>query len=128
MEFPGALSAVAPELASGEMRLLTLLPNQKETMEKGEPPDTSKLPEYLLDQVVLLLGREDLFPYRIEYRRTTSEKASHPGGPTSRALVTMDLFEVNINVPIDPARFIYSPGDIEFSDQTAAFLQTLGLK
>jgi hypothetical protein len=109
-------------------QLLKLLPNQKEAMEKGEPPDTNKLPEYLPDQVVLLLGREDLFPYRIEYRRILPEKASHSGGPTSRALVTMDLFEVNINVPIDPTRFIYSPGDIEFSDQTAAFLQSLGLK
>jgi hypothetical protein len=109
-------------------QLVRLLPNQKETIEKGESPDLSKLAEHLPDQVVLLLRQEDLFPCRVEYRRTLPEKQILPGGPNTRALVAMDLFEIHVGGRIDPSYFIYSPGDIEITDQTAAFLRSLGVK
>jgi hypothetical protein len=109
-------------------QLVRLLPNQKETIESGGSPELSKLPEHLPDQVVLLLQQEDLFPCRLEYRRTLPEKLISPGGPASRALVTMDLFEIHVDGRIDPSYFNYSPGDMESSDQTAAFLRSLGVK
>jgi len=109
-------------------QLAKLLPQQRGAIEKGAPTDLSKLAEHLPDHVVLLLGQEDLFPYRIEYRRMLPERPGQVNEPTSRALVTMDLFEVTINAAIDPMRFVYNPGESEVADQTDAFLASLGVK
>jgi hypothetical protein len=109
-------------------QLVKLLPQQKDAIEKGAPPDLSKLAEHLPDHVVVLLGQEDLFPYRVEYRRMLPKKPGQPGERASRALVTMDLFEVTINAPLDARQFSYSPGDTEVADQTDAFLASLDAK
>ena len=108
-------------------QLVKLLPGQKEAIESGEAADLGKLPEHVPDHVVLLLRQEDLMPCRVEYRRTLPEKLVSPGGAASQALVTMDLFEIHVDGRIDPSYFNYSPGDIEISDQTAAFLRSLGV-
>ena len=105
-------------------RLAKILPDQKAAIEAGKPPDLVKLPEHLPDRVVLMLGQDDLFPYRIEYRRGIPEKAG--GRDDSRALVTMELFDVKLNVPIDRNRFIYNRGTTDFSDQTESFISSLG--
>ena len=108
------------------LRWLTkILPDQKEALEAGEPPELSKLPPHLPDRVVLLLGQDDLFPYRMEYRRLTSSGSEQS---TTRALVTMQLFNVTLNTPLDPTLFSYQPGDLEYSDETARFLKQLGLE
>jgi len=106
-------------------QLSKVLPRQKEAIEAGEDVDLGKLPEHLPDHVLLMLGQDDLFPYRIEYRRVTGRKTD---GPESHPLVTMQLFEVVRNVPIDPGRFQYSPGTLEFQDQTESFLKSLGVE
>ncbi len=98
-------------------QLVKLLPDQKQTIQAGNFPDLSKLPEHLPDHVVLLLGQEARFPYRIEYRRTD--------GCATRVMVAMDLYDVDINVPIDPNRFVYNPGDLKYSDETDRFLESL---
>lgn len=106
-----------------------LLPEQQAAISRGDAPNFSKLPDYLPDQVVLLLGQDDLFPYRIEYRRTQSAKEGPAEEPTSTCLVLVDFTEVDISTPIDRRQFIYQPpSDIEFSDQTDGFMQGLGLK
>ncbi len=105
--------------------LVKVLPKQKKAIEAGKPADLSKLPEYLPDHVLLMLGHDDLFPYRIEYRRSVAEDDDPQ---SSRALVTMQLFEVVIDVPIDPNRFHYNPGDLEFEDETEEFLKSLEIK
>ena len=107
--------------------LAKVLPEQEDAIRSGKPVDLGKLPGYLPDHVVLFLGTEDLFPYRIEYRRREANGKNGKNRPEDRPIVTMDLFEVNLNVPIHPTRFIYSPGDREFSDQTDRFLERLGL-
>jgi hypothetical protein len=109
-------------------QLIKILPNQAATIESGQPADLSKLPEPLPDQVVVLLGQEDLFPYRFEYRRELTEKPSNPNEPTSRPLVTMDLYEVSFNVPIDATQFIYNPAGLQPIDQTQRYLDSLGGK
>ena len=109
-------------------QLARVLPDQKEAIVKGAAPDLSKLPPQVPDQVVLLLGQDDLFPYRIEYRRQIPQKDAAPGESASRALVTMDLYEVSLNVPIDPAQFGYQPGETEIVDQTDAFVQSMAGK
>jgi hypothetical protein len=108
--------------------LVRLLPAQKAAIEKGEPADLRKLPEPLPDQAVVLLGQEDLFPYRFEYRRETGGKSTDPNVSTSRALVTVDLYDVNINVAIEATQFIYNPADLQPVDQTQHYLESLGVK
>ena len=107
--------------------LVRLLPNQKDAIEHGKPVDATRLPKHLPDRVLLLIGQEDLFPYRIEYRRQV-EKKEAGGGEESRAVVTMELYEVNLNAPVEPRRFLYNPGSMEPEDQTQAFLLSLGVR
>ena len=105
--------------------LARILPEQKKLIESAEPIDLSKLPEHLPNQVLLLLGEDDLFPYRIEYRRTVDPDAA---SPSSRPVVTMQLFEVVTDAPIPPHRFHYNPGEMEYEDETEQFLKSLGVQ
>jgi hypothetical protein len=75
--------------------------------------------------VVLFLGRDDLFPFRVEYRRSTPPSLVR-GADDDSATVTMDLYEVTFNVPLSPSRFTFAPGNLEHSDQTDRFLERLG--
>lgn len=99
--------------------LARLLPNQKAAIEKGRPPDFSRLPGHLPDSVTLYLGQEDCFPYRIDYLR---------GVPRSspRCLMSLELFELNFNGPIDSGQFLFTPGNLDISDRTEEFLRSVG--
>jgi hypothetical protein len=93
-----------------------------------EPPENRSsrprdLSGHLPGAVVLFFGQEDLFPHRIEFRRPTTE-AGQGGEP----IVAVELFEVNLNVPINPTRFVYKPGDLDAADRTDDFLKNLGLE
>jgi len=99
-------------------RLAEILPDQKDAIARGEPPDLSALPPPLPEEVVLLLGQTDLFPYRVEFHR--------PGSARRRVLLTMDLFDVAFDLPVDPARFRYAPGDVSYADRTKEVVESLG--
>ncbi|MGO8688052.1 MAG: LolA family protein [Thermoguttaceae bacterium] len=109
-------------------QLARLLPKQAAAIAQGKPADFRRLPQYLPDRVVLILGQEDLFPYRIEYRRTVDKKDGPSADDEGRLLVSIDLDDVRLNFPIDRTRFFYNPGSGEPADQTNAFLQSLGVK
>ena len=102
--------------------LARLLPAQKDAIAAGQSVDLSQLPPQAPDSVLLMLGHDDLFPYRIEYHRTSDE---HKGGGASRALVTMQLYDVVRGAPIPAHRFQYNPGELEFEDETGEFLESL---
>jgi len=108
-------------------KLAKWLPNERKAGQNGRAPDLSELPRHLPDHVVLYLGKTDRFPYRIEYRRRTPSDQEAEGGSEDRSLVTMELFERNLNASIHPANFLYSPGDLECPDRTSQFLKKLGL-
>ena len=108
-------------------KLAELLPDQKGNLKKGKPVDLAKLPAHLPDQVVVFLGKNDAFPYRIEYRRRESSEAAGEGGPEDRAIVTIKLHWVALNAAIHPTNFLYSPGDLSIVDGTGQFLKSLGL-
>ena len=98
--------------------LARILPAQTtDAAEDAAAPDLSRLPEHLPDHVILYLEQADLFPYRIEYRRRTES--------SSRALVTMQWYDVKLNGPVDHNRFIYHPGDLKPVDRTQEFLDSL---
>jgi hypothetical protein len=81
------------------------------------------------DHVLLLLGAEDLFPYRVEFRRTLPvEEGAEGGPPKSRALVMLELYEVALDAPIDPAQFHFDPGTRQVTDVTSDTIKALGLR
>ncbi len=115
-----------------DFHLAVLLPGQKDKILAGQPADLEKLPKQIPDRVVLMIGREDQFPYRLEFwRLLPGEKkplSLKKPPPVDRLVLAMELFEVQLDVPLDPRQFIYSPGDLPVVDQTPSFLQSLGLK
>jgi hypothetical protein len=92
--------------------------------EKGTLKANS-LPDQMPDQVFLLVGRDDLFPYHIDFRRSFGDDEpgkANKGRSSSRSLVTMELFEVQFNGELDPILFVYKPGNNEVDDQTDEFV------
>ncbi|HYW78742.1 MAG TPA: hypothetical protein VE890_04160 [Thermoguttaceae bacterium] len=87
--------------------------------------ESNDLPPHLPDRVVLHLRHEDLFPYRIEYRRTVSQTADGSSEPATQAMVTMEFYDVVVDQDISPHLFDYNPGDLEYSDDTAEYLDSL---
>lgn len=113
-------------------KLAALLPDQKDRILAGATPVLDRMPHQVPDRVVLMIGRDDLFPYRMEYwRLLPGEKkplSLKKPPPADRMLLGMELFEVQFDVPLDPQQFVYNPGDLPKTDGTVQFLQSLGLK
>ncbi len=113
---PEALAPISPELAR--------------QASDGQPLDLKKLPPQMPEEVLLYLGQDDLFPYRIEYRRRAvqqGKKAAANGGDLLPILI-VELYEVRMNSPIDPQQFAYRPGSLEVLDTTEQMLKSLGAK
>lgn len=107
-------------------KLAVLLPEQRQTIAAGKPADLSRLPDHLPHYVLLFLGKRDLFPRRIEYRRTETSWRQKEDVPQDRPLVTLELFELNLADPVPATRFKV-PDVADFSDKTDSFLESLGL-
>ena len=110
--------------------LAATYPDTKASSSNGKdaPPVAGKLPAHAPEVVVLLVGREDLFPYRIEFRRRVQADEQTPKRTdTTAPLVIMDLFEVALDTPIDELQFVYRPGDIKPIDGTNKLLVQMGL-
>ena len=110
---PEALAAISPELA-------------KQATE-GKPLDLKKLPPQMPEEVLLYLGQDDLFPYRIEYRRRPMKQGKGASDVSREAMpiLTVELYEVRLNSPIDPRQFAYQPGSLEVLDTTDHVLKGL---
>lgn len=103
-------------------------PDHKSTPPAEQGRGGGKLPPHAPEVVVLLVGRDDLFPYRIEFRRRKEVDAKSPvRTDETRPLVVMEWFEVALDTPIDERQFIYRPGDLEFTDGTTRLLERMGL-
>ncbi len=113
-------------------RLGDLLPDQKEAIEAGTLVDYGKLPQRLPTAVVLHVGCDDYLPYRIEYWRNAEPRAGGLIGgrdALGQLQVVMELYEVRIGSPIDPAQFAFQPPEgTKPLDRTAEFLNRLGLE
>jgi hypothetical protein len=108
-------------------QLLLLLP-------KLERPGggISDPPERVPQEVLLLIGQSDMFPYRVEYRRLNdpatakeSEKGRMHLQLSAEPLVLLEYFNVEFNAPIAVGQFDYSPGDTEWNDRTGEHLEYL---
>jgi hypothetical protein len=106
--------------------------DRRETNVGSQPRDSqhsafdsvsSRLPE----EVLILVGQADLFPYRIEYRRLETP-ASGPPIPyqlSTNPMVVLELIDVVFDTPVATGQFEYAPGDADWTDQTAAVLERL---
>lgn len=124
----GQLPAYRLEGDWRQEKLSKTLPDQQRAPRAGTPVDLDKLPQYLPHYVVIYLEKQGLFLRRIEYSRRPPAKMREQGTQKDRTIVSMDLFDVVLNAPINPARFHFDPGDAKPIDQTNAFLEELGLK
>ncbi|HEX4414848.1 MAG TPA: hypothetical protein VH107_14535 [Lacipirellulaceae bacterium] len=90
-----------------------------------------QLPERMPQEVLLLVGQADLFPYRIEYRRletsqlSSSEGSSIPYQLSVHPLVVLELSDVKFDSQLPPGQFDYSPGTADWVDQTSVILDRL---
>jgi hypothetical protein len=99
--------------------LVHFLPDQREAIEAGTPADLGRMPAYAPNEVEVFLGRDDLFPYKIDFlhSRTPGTRASG-----DRVLASIKFVDVKIDAPIEASQFIYQPGEIVPIDETAAFV------
>jgi hypothetical protein len=110
-------------------RLVGFLPDQKQAIEAERPVELAKLSPQLPDTVVLHVGCDDLFPYRIEYWRFEKAAKDDQARGTGKLLVVMELYEVRLAGNIDPAEFAFpAPTDLKPTDRTGEFLEKLGLE
>jgi hypothetical protein len=109
-------------------QLVRMLPAQSNAIARGKPVDLGQLPRHVPDHVVVYLRHDCLFPYLIDYQRAVPKKEQTDGGPKNRALMTLELSDVNFDVAIEPTRFFYNPGKVETIDYTDSFILSLGIK
>ena len=80
----------------------------------------------MLEYVFLLVGQDDGFPYRIEYRdRLPGEQSNSDAiivSALERQSVAMDFFEVQHGAQIDPRAFDFKPPDGQIKDVTDQYL------
>lgn len=105
-------------------RLLEMLPKQKEQIEAGQPADLSQIPAHLPQDVVLLIGHDDFFPYLIDYRRY--QPATVTSSPQPKSLLRVQIYEVRIGGPIDLRQFVYQPGQVDVIDATNTVTRLVG--
>jgi hypothetical protein len=106
----------------------------------AKKPKPIKIPERLPQEVLLLVGQADLFPYRIEYRQLETPAMIRP--PRSgeglgegistipyqlsvHPLVVLEMSDVVFDAPIAAGQFDYTPGDADWIDQTAGLIEKL---
>lgn len=106
-----------------QARLSQMLPDQRKAIKEGKPADLTKLSSEVPTEVLVLLGPEDLFPYRIEYRRRGPDEKIEPGKPLpGKPLVIIELYDVELNKPVDELNFLYKP-DMPARDVTEEYLK-----
>ncbi|MEX2091948.1 MAG: hypothetical protein WD971_04680 [Pirellulales bacterium] len=96
--------------------------------------DATALPERLPQEVLVLFGQSDLFPYRIEYRKqlTPRTPTAADGQVASfqlsrEPLALLELSAVSFAGQIAAGQFDFSPGDAEWDDCTAEYLEATQL-
>jgi len=108
--------------------LKELWPDFDTTTEEGEAPEW---PAQLPHHVLLLVGQGNLFPYVIEHRRfEDAYLVDTVTGlrPANDPLLRYELFNVQFAVAIDPQKFVYKTGGVEWTDETMAVMGRLNLQ
>ncbi len=125
----GELPAWAIELQWQPSVLAALVPDQQQQIIAANLCDFTKLPQ-IPEHVQLFLGREDLFPRRIEFHGRSGQSsggsdALQSGTRGATAFVVAEFTDIRFDQPIDPRQFEYRAA--EARDVTAMYLQGRGL-
>lgn len=117
-------------LAVGLWRPEALEPLSKELAQQAaadRPLNLKLLPPQLPEQVWMYVGQDDLFPYRMEFRRRPDRQGRGGANDSSdmQVVVTVEFYEVRLNEAINPREFDYQPSSADIIDMTAAFLKDL---
>jgi len=104
-------------------RLVQWLPDQRGAVEKGLPIDLDKLPAVLPDRMIVSLGRDDLFPRRIDYGVSPSRRIDSQQLP----LVQIYFEDVQFDEAVAPQQFTFEGGVAAPVDGTDAYLLREGL-
>jgi hypothetical protein len=97
----------------------------------GKSRRAERLPSRVPQEVLLIVGQADLFPYRIEYRRSSNTPAAAADAATTPyqlsavPLLQLEFSDVSFDTPIAASQFDYSPGDTQWNDRTTEQLQKL---
>jgi hypothetical protein len=87
------------------------------------------LPERLPQEVLLLFGQADLFPYRIEFRRLPDQSATTAPLAafhlSSDPLMLLELSAVSFDSQIPAGQFDYSAGGANWDDRTDEYIEVL---
>ena len=97
----------------------------------AKPGGAMLLRPHVPNRVMLFLGADDLFPYRIEFRSIDEGVGkggadgvpARPADAADELLLAMELFEVQINVPLEERLFQFAPGSRPYTDVTDLYLQ-----
>jgi hypothetical protein len=109
-------------------KLLALIPEgDRQRVASGGKIDVARLPAHLSDRVTIYLGRDDLFPYRFDYRRTQPVDESQPQvteAAKTKPIMTLEFYEVRFgrNLPLE--MFNYKPGQ-NANDDTERYIERL---
>lgn len=101
-----------------------LLPDQGEDLTAGKAANLSRLPDQAPDRVLLYLGQNDLFPYRLDLRREAPNQIHVGGGQRDdrdRSLQTWEFYNVRLSGRVSALNFIYDPGPEPYDDDTERY-------
>jgi hypothetical protein len=110
---------------------LAMLAGRESSAESPGPETEGEHSGRFPQEVLLLIGQADLFPYRVEYRRRETQPPAGPNLPAAtfqlspNPYVVLEFSDVAFDVPIAVGQFDYAPGDIDWVDQTATVLERL---
>jgi hypothetical protein len=120
---PSQLDGMAVYALVGQWRQTEL---EKLWPEMAGAKDLPPWPRQLPHHVLLLVGKNNLFPYVVEHRRVEDAHlvASAVGDrPAADPLLRQELYEVLFASAMDDSLFQYKPGDVEWSDETSLVLE-----
>ena len=80
----------------------------------GGPNDVLNMPE----RVHLVLGRDDLFPYRLDYSDIADSIATGGRATGNPSALRIEWYDVQLDGPVDARRFRYSPTIPNWTDVT----------
>lgn len=117
-EQTGKIDSISMSVIEGRWQgqMLEEFSHEQRTAAEASTGDLSWLPERAPDSVVLFLGKEDLFPFRIVFRR-------YAGHETPRELVKLELYEVRFDAPLERQQFEFT-ARMKFNDETGQFIKS----
>jgi hypothetical protein len=112
-------------------RLRALVPQPPADESAAAPSGPPAIPARIPQEVLLLVGQTDLFPYRVEFRRLEAPAAVDQKGAvipyqiSTRPIAVLSFSDVTFDTPIANGQFDYNAGDVDWTDRTAERLERL---